>query len=127
MGNYQRPRGREAALYAQGLPEGCARFYWLARMILGYHNPTWPSTKIIARIKWFTKHRGTGKEGFASWFKWLMGTHRKGQYDHMPPDYRHRFPELEARYQGWVAKLEQFPIRMHHILRRRNNFDIHWM
>jgi hypothetical protein len=24
-------------------------------------------------------------------------------------------------------ELEQFPIRMHHILRRRNNFDIHWM
>jgi hypothetical protein len=57
---YQRPRGREAALYAQVLPEGCARFYWLARMIVGYHNPTWPSAKIIARIKWMTKHREAG-------------------------------------------------------------------
>jgi hypothetical protein len=28
---------------------------------------------------------------------------------------------------GAAIDLEQFPIRMHHILRRRNNFDIHWM
>jgi K+-transporting ATPase ATPase A chain len=29
--------------------------------------------------------------------------------------------------QGVPQTLEQFPIRMHHILRRRNNFDIRWM
>jgi hypothetical protein len=70
------------------------------------HNPTWPSAKIIARIKWMTKHRGTGKQGFTAWFKWLIGMHRIGWYDHMPPAYRHRLPELEARYQEWVAKLK---------------------
>src|SRR5262249_55936635 len=29
----------EAKPYAQGLPGGCVRFYWLARCIVGYHNP----------------------------------------------------------------------------------------
>ena len=70
------------------------------------HNPTWPSAKIIARIKWMTKHRGTGKQGFTAWFKWLIGMHRIRWYDDMPPAYRHRLPELEARYQEWVAKLK---------------------
>jgi hypothetical protein len=55
-GNHRFPKGREAALYAQGLPKGCARFYWLARCIVGYHNPTWSSAKIIRLIKWITRH-----------------------------------------------------------------------
>jgi hypothetical protein len=101
----RRPRGREAALYAQGLPEGCARFYWLARVILGYHNPTWPTAKIIALIRWFTNRGDNGDEAFVKWHKWLIGTHRIGQYDHMPPDYRHRLPALEAQYCEWMAKL----------------------
>jgi hypothetical protein len=57
-GNYRHSRGREAALYAQGLPEGCARFYWFAREVFGDHNPAWPAAKIIARIQWFTKRGG---------------------------------------------------------------------
>jgi hypothetical protein len=45
------PKGHEPALYAQGLPEGCARFYWLARDVFGDHNPTWTAANIIACIK----------------------------------------------------------------------------
>jgi hypothetical protein len=99
------PKKREAALYAQGLPEGCARFYWLARCIVGYHNPKWSSAEIIRLIKWITRHYGTGTEGFHAWFKWLLGTHRIGQHEHMKPEYRHRLPEIEANYQAWMAKL----------------------
>ena len=54
-GNHRFPKGREAKLYAQGLPEGCARFYWLARTIVGYHNPKWSSAEIIRFIKWITR------------------------------------------------------------------------
>jgi hypothetical protein len=52
---------------------GCARFYWLARTVVGYHNPNWSSARIIKDINWITKHYGTGPEGFRSWFKWLLG------------------------------------------------------
>jgi len=104
-GNYQRPRGREAALFAQGLPEGCARFYWLAREVFGYHNPTWPTAKTIALVNWFTRRGDIGDETFGKWHKWLLGTHRIGWYDHMKPEYRHRLPALEARYHEWMAKL----------------------
>jgi hypothetical protein len=104
-GNHRFPKGREAALYAQGLRPSCARFYWLARCIGGYHNPTWTTPKIIKRINWITKHYGTGPEGFRAWAKWLIGTHRIGQHEHMKPEYRHRLPEIEANYQAWMAKL----------------------
>jgi hypothetical protein len=98
-------RGRETALYTQDLPEGCARFYWLARDVFGDHNPAWTAAKIIALIQWFTMRGDIGDEAFVKWHKWLMGTHRNGQYDHMPPAYRYRLPELEARYREHVAKL----------------------
>jgi hypothetical protein len=104
-GNYRFPKGREAKLYAQGLREGCARFYWLARTIVGHNNSTWTRSKIIKRINWITRHYGTGPEGFHAWFKWLLGTHRIGQYEHMRPEYQHRLPEIEANYQEWAAKL----------------------
>jgi hypothetical protein len=52
---------------------GCARFYWLACMVFGYHNSYWPSAKIIAHIKWFTKHYGIDDEGFRAWFKMARG------------------------------------------------------
>ena len=104
-GNYRRPRGRDAALYALGLPEGCARFYWLARTILGYHNPKWSSAEIIKDINWITRHYGTGTEGFVTWFKWLLGTHRIGQHEHMPPEYQDRLPAIEANYQAWADRL----------------------
>src|SRR5262245_16633596 len=58
-GNHRFPKGREAKLYARGLREGCARFYWLARCIVGYHNPTWSSAKIMKRINWITRHYGS--------------------------------------------------------------------
>jgi hypothetical protein len=106
-GNPRFPKGREAALYAQGLREGCARFYWLARAVVGYNNPTWSTPKIIKLINWFTglPNVGTGPEGFRAWAKWLIGTHRIGQHEHMKPEYRHRLPEIEANYQAWMAKL----------------------
>jgi hypothetical protein len=50
-GNHRRRRGREPALEAQGLPPGCARFYWLARMVFGYHNSHWDSAKMILLLK----------------------------------------------------------------------------
>jgi hypothetical protein len=87
-GNHRFPKGREAKLYALGLREDCARFYWLTRTIVGYHNPNWTSAKIIERINWITRHYGTGPEGLQAWFKWLLGTHRIGQYEHMRPEYR---------------------------------------
>jgi hypothetical protein len=59
-GNHRFPKKREAALYAQGLREGCARFYWLARTVVGYDNPSWTTAVIIKRINWITKHYGTG-------------------------------------------------------------------
>jgi hypothetical protein len=43
-----------------------------------------------------------GPEGFHAWFKWLLGTHRIGQYEHMRPEYRHRLPVIEANYQEWA-------------------------
>jgi hypothetical protein len=49
------PRGREANLYAQGLREGCARFYWLARTVVGYNKPSWTTAVIIKRIN--SRHR----------------------------------------------------------------------
>jgi hypothetical protein len=105
-GNYQHPRGREAALYAQGLPEACARFYWLARYVLGYHNSHWDAAKIIATIQWFTKRgQKAGDDVYVKWGKWLLGTHRIGQWDRMKPEYRHRLPEIEAEYQKWMVKL----------------------
>jgi hypothetical protein len=54
----------------------------------------------------FTKNGQEAGDGvFVKWGKWLIGTHRNGQYDHMPPAYRHRLPEIEAHYQEWMAKL----------------------
>jgi hypothetical protein len=94
----------KAKLYAQGLREGCARFYWLARTVVGYNNSTWTTAVIIKRINWITKHYGIGDEGFRRFFKWLLGTHRIGQYEHMKPEYRHRLPAIEANYQEWAAK-----------------------
>jgi hypothetical protein len=107
-GNHRFPKCREAAVYAQGLREGCARFYWLARTVVGYHNPTWTAPKIIERINWFTglPGVGTGPEGLRKWFKLVLGTHRIGCHEHMKPEYRHRLPAIEANYQEWVAKLE---------------------
>ena len=65
-GNHRFAKGREAALYAQGLREGCARFYWLARAVVGYNNPTWSTPKIIKLINWFTglPNVGTGPGAF---------------------------------------------------------------
>jgi hypothetical protein len=98
--------GRKTALEVQGLPEGCARFYWLARYVFGYHNPTWPTAKIITLIQWFTKRGQKAGDGvFVKWGKWLLGTHRIGQWDHMKPEYRHRLPAIEARYQEWMARI----------------------
>jgi len=104
-GNHRFPKGHEPTLIAQGLSQDCLRFYYLARCIVGYHNPYWPTTKIISLINWITKHYGTGTEGFHAWFKWLLGTHRIGQHEHMKPEYRNRLPEIEAHYQAWMAKL----------------------
>jgi hypothetical protein len=66
---------------------------------------TRPTAKIIARIKWFIKRGSIGNEAFVKWHKWLLGTHRISQYDHMRPEYRYRLPEIEARYREHVAKL----------------------
>jgi hypothetical protein len=93
------------ALYAAGLQEGCARFYWLARDVFGDHNPTWPAAKIIARIQWFIKRGGIGDAAFVKWYKWLLGTHRNGQHDHMRPEYRHWLHAIEAQYRECMAKL----------------------
>src|SRR5262245_44603822 len=77
------------------------RFYWLACTIVGYHNPTWSSARIIKDINWITglPNVGTRPEGLRKWFKWVLGTHRIGQHEHMKPEYRHRLPEIEAHYQ----------------------------
>jgi hypothetical protein len=57
-------------------------------------------------IQWFTKDgQQAGGDVFLKWYKWLIGTHRIGQYDHMKAEYRHRLPEIEAEYQKWMAKL----------------------
>jgi hypothetical protein len=106
-GCHRFPKGREVALIAQGLLEGCARFYWLARAVVGYHNPNWSSAKIISLITWFTglPNVGSGPEGLRAWFKWVLGTHRIGQHEHMKPEYRHRLPEIEANYQEWAKRL----------------------
>jgi hypothetical protein len=67
---------------------------------------SWPSAKIIARIQWFTKHgQKAGDDVFVKWYTWLLGTHRIGQWDHMKPEYRHRLPAIEARYQEWMARI----------------------
>jgi hypothetical protein len=87
------------------LREGCARFYWLARSIVGDHNPTWSSARIIKCINWIAEHYGTGTEGFITWFKWVLGQHRIGCHEHMKPEYRHRLPEIDAQYREWMAKL----------------------
>jgi hypothetical protein len=107
-GNYRHPKGRSASLAAQGIPPDCVRFYWLARTIVGYHNPYWTTDKIISLITWFTglPNVGAGPEGLRKWFKWLLGTHRINCHERMKPEYRHRLPEIEANYQEWMAKLE---------------------
>jgi hypothetical protein len=91
---------------AASLSLGHSRYYWLARDIPGAHNPTWSRAKLISLVKWFTKHgQKAGDDVFIKWGKWLLGTHRNGKWDHMKPEYRHRLPEIEARYQEWMAKL----------------------
>jgi hypothetical protein len=58
------------------------------------------------RHSWFTKRgQQAGDDVFVKWYKWLIGTHRIGQYDHMPPAYRYRLPEIEAEYQKWMTNL----------------------
>jgi hypothetical protein len=47
-------KARFRAAISLGLREGCARFYWLARTVVGYNNSTWTTAKIIKLINWFT-------------------------------------------------------------------------
>jgi hypothetical protein len=51
-------------------------------------------------------HEARPESGRLKWGKWLLGTHRIGQWDHMKPEYRHRLPAIEAEYQEWMARLE---------------------